>query len=317
MQPCAGCLGTAPSCPVDDADLAALARERGGVIDLTRPRALGLSEPAAYRLRHHELLSPVHPGVYVARSDVLDLPLREHAALRWLGPDAVLSGLSAAHAHGLLRSAPDLVWVTVPSGRVVRRALEHGVHVRRARVVEGSSWDDGRRVTPSARTIADLAAHVSDRDLAAHALTLLQRGSVTLGQLVRARDRTGVRPGRARLDRVLADLDPAVESVLGAELVSLLRAAGLPVEPGWTVPLLHGGAAVADAALPTCRIGFEADSAAFHSTPAQLEHDARRDRRLAAVGWTAPRFRTSEIRRQPRRVQREAVEVARAHGWPC
>ena len=48
------------------------------------------------------------------------------------------------------------------------------------------------------------------------------------------------------------------------------------------------------------RLVVEADGAAFHNSPAMIEHDKRRDRFCVTQGYAVMRFTGAEIARDPR-----------------
>jgi very-short-patch-repair endonuclease len=50
-----------------------------------------------------------------------------------------------------------------------------------------------------------------------------------------------------------------------------------------------------DFAIPSKMIAIECDGKAYHSTPAQKRHDARRQAELESLGWTVIRFTGSAI----------------------
>jgi len=50
-----------------------------------------------------------------------------------------------------------------------------------------------------------------------------------------------------------------------------------------------------DFAIPSLKIGIEADGEIFHSSPKQVAHDKERDMKLAQAGWTILRFQDKEI----------------------
>ena len=50
-----------------------------------------------------------------------------------------------------------------------------------------------------------------------------------------------------------------------------------------------------DAAFPGLKLGIEADSKTFHSSPVKIQQDKQRDINLATQGWTILRFTEEEI----------------------
>lgn len=54
-----------------------------------------------------------------------------------------------------------------------------------------------------------------------------------------------------------------------------------------------------DMAIPSLKICIEADGKDYHSSPAQKQHDRKRDSYLKGEGWTTIRFSGSQISRNP------------------
>lgn len=57
-----------------------------------------------------------------------------------------------------------------------------------------------------------------------------------------------------------------------------------------------------DGAIPSLKLGIEADSQTFHSSPEKQESDKQRDMQLATQGWIILRFREDEIDEKPQEV---------------
>jgi very-short-patch-repair endonuclease len=57
-----------------------------------------------------------------------------------------------------------------------------------------------------------------------------------------------------------------------------------------------------DGAFPAIKLGVEADSKTFHSSPEKIASDKQRDISLASQGWTILRFTEEEIRQQPQEI---------------
>ena len=84
-------------------------------------------------------------------------------------------------------------------------------------------------------------------------------------------------------------------------------------------PIYDGSAypfAIADFAYPVVKLDIECDSVEHHSSPLDVARDKRRDRRLAALGWTVLRFTTMEIRRETDRVISDIRNVLKRLGHP-
>lgn len=64
-----------------------------------------------------------------------------------------------------------------------------------------------------------------------------------------------------------------------------------------------------DIALPAYNLAIECDGKAYHSTPAQREHDRRKDRFLRARGWRVLRFSGRQINGQMADVLRKIEQT--------
>jgi hypothetical protein len=226
------------------------------------------------------------------------LATREQAALAHAGPDAALSHLSAARRWRYDVPASTDVWVTVPWTRHPRS--RPGLRIVRSKHLPESAVVvlDGVRVAEPARTIADLALHLDERQLTALALSAMQRELCTYEELGHWANVLSGRPGSTTLRRALEEADPAFESILSAEFGRLVADEGLV--PCLEVRLSDGGRVVCDFGHPMARVDFEADGAAYHSGPTQVARDKQRDRRMLRVGWITVRYTADDIRRHPR-----------------
>lgn len=64
-----------------------------------------------------------------------------------------------------------------------------------------------------------------------------------------------------------------------------------------------------DAAMPSVKLGIEADSRTYHSSPETVAKDRQRDMALAAQGWTILRFTEEELEQQPQEVAKVLISV--------
>jgi len=64
-----------------------------------------------------------------------------------------------------------------------------------------------------------------------------------------------------------------------------------------------------DGAFPSIKLGLEADSKTFHSSPEKIASDKQRDMNLAAQGWTILRFTEEEILEQPQDIANVVMTV--------
>ncbi len=134
------------------------------------------------------------------------------ATLQLTAPDAVLSHVSAAVAHGLPVFADQLgrVHVTrddVPGGKKRRRLHLHAAPLDDSEIVELN----GIRGTSLARTVVDLGRTLAFEQAVMAGDAALNRG-LTLDQLACCLGLSRGRPGIARARRVVAFLDARSES---------------------------------------------------------------------------------------------------------
>lgn len=64
-----------------------------------------------------------------------------------------------------------------------------------------------------------------------------------------------------------------------------------------------------DFAIPSLKIGIEADGEIFHSAPKQKAHDKERDMKLSQQGWTIVRFTDEEIEKNPQMVVQSIIKT--------
>ena len=71
-----------------------------------------------------------------------------------------------------------------------------------------------------------------------------------------------------------------------------------------------------DAAIPSLRIGLEADGEIWHNSPDKIARDKRRDMELAANGWTILRFTDKELHDRPNEVAQVIMQAIRQMARP-
>jgi hypothetical protein len=114
---------------------------------------------------------------------------------------------------------------------------------------------------------------------------------------------------RAVLDRKAAGERPA-GSILETRFRQLLRRAGLP-DPVAQYEVYDGDELVArvDFAYPDLGVAIEVDGEERHAGRSPRKHDARRDRRLSALGFVALRFHWDDVHTTPDDVVRDIVAL--------
>ena len=180
------------------------------------------------RLRSGALLREF-PGVYRVGHRAPSVEARYMAAVLACGEGARLCGRAAGHLLGILKGPPPPPEVTAPTERRVR-----GIKTHRARhpypADEATTWR-GIPVTTPARTLVDLAAVLSDEQLARACHEAGIRHGTTPAQVEAVLARRPKSPGAGKLRRVLRGDVRVTLSMLEKKFLERLRRAGLPLPP--------------------------------------------------------------------------------------
>lgn len=227
-------------------------------------------------------------GIYLHRGAPPSWAQAVRAAILYAA-GAVASHRSAAFLLGL-DAEPVGVELTVTQSD---RPSPKGVHVYRSRrPLTRVRRINGIPVTSVERTLIDLAAVLDLEPLERSVESALLQRKTTEERIyvaLIAEGGRGVR-GTKRLWRLMHDRPrgrPA-RSVFEIRTTHLLRDGGLTGFVRNYPVLVDGESFEIDNAFVDEMVAIEADGAAFHSTRTQRERDARRQRKLEAVGW---RFR--------------------------
>jgi very-short-patch-repair endonuclease len=273
-----------------------------GVITRSEFHRFGSTDHQIKRLLRLRVLIPYVPGVY--RLSAAPVTLEQAMALACaVGPDVVVSHVSAGRIWGLRRLGSDQRLHVLTEGaahRTVPEAVIHRCyHIDPIDVVERA---DGIRLTSPPRTCFDLASMLSDDRLESVIEQLVHEQKATLptlfgtGHRLRQRGRTG----SARYHRVLesrpAWLKP-VGSDLELQLERALLAAGLPQprrQHALTLPT--GDIIHPDFYWPERREIVEVDHVTWHGGRLSSAYDKRRDRLTRRMGIGTTRVADSDIR---------------------
>ncbi len=282
-----------------DVLVARVACAQDGVVSLRQLRACGMSSDAVTTRVRSGRLHRLYRGVYAVGHQAVPPRGRLRAAALACGPDAVLSHFSAAEFWGLVDAGdrqPQLS-VTDNSGRTIRGVRVH----RRRSLATCDVWTRaGMRVTSPARTLLDIAADLSERELRRTVRRAQVEGRVSVRQLLDVRSRARHQRGVAALRAVIADgpaptrsqLEDVVLDLAGRvtrqrpEINATLRLAGeRPIRPGlmWR----------------DRRLVIEADGAAWHDDKLSREDDAERQAILEAHGYRVLRVTWTQAVRHP------------------
>ncbi|RZS29642.1 hypothetical protein EV193_11945 [Herbihabitans rhizosphaerae] len=265
------------------------------VADLFPHRVARLSELLELGITSRAVLSRLKPGGPWRRllSGVVLLddarPSRAQmiqAALRYAGPDAVVTGPDALQLYDLRtpHGTNSLVHLLVPHRRQVRGEAQILVE-RTHKLPEPLSRNDFP-VAPLPRAALDTARRLTSREEVGALLgEVIRRGRVNPSELLRELDR-GSRRGTALPRSVLIEFEERVTSVAEGWARRLLTRAGLP-HPRWSVPLrVESGHefGTVDAWWPDLGVVWDLDGFDFHPTPANAAAAVRRVAELRQQG---------------------------------
>jgi very-short-patch-repair endonuclease len=291
--------------PVPDRQIAEIAGRQGGVIEHAQLRACGLSASGIHRRVRAGRLHPLFRGVYAVGHRAVGPVGRRWAAVLACGDGAVLSHVAAGAAWGMRPTSSGVFDITVARGG---RARRRGLRIHTATLLPDDEITrlDGLPITTPARTLLDLAAApVRNLD------TLLDRAEqqrlISFDQLHALLERYPGRPGtrslKAQLARYRGPVD--VRSELERLVYQVCDAHGLPRPQVNCV--IEGK--VRDLYWPACRLVVEADSYAWHRSPAALNADRERDVELTLAGYCVLRFTWEQVTQRPEYVVR-AIRAA-------
>jgi very-short-patch-repair endonuclease/predicted transcriptional regulator of viral defense system len=299
-----------------DGAIAALAREQHGVVALPQLVTLGLKARAVSARAAAGRLHRVHQGVYAVGHSLITAEGRWMAAVLACGDGALVAHRSAAILWGLREGGGARVDVTT-TRRVVRGRAAIRVHWRPSVAALDRSSCRGVPCTSVPRTLLDLAAVVSARELEkacdrAEQLRIFD-GRAIDELLARV---PGTR-GTKRLREVFSDLDPqspATRTEIERLMLALCRNHTLPrpVVNGWIQ--LDGIGFSPDFLWPEAKLIVETDSHETHGTRKAFEADRRRDQLLAEAGYTTLRFTWRQLTTEPERVARTIAAVLERAG---
>lgn len=287
-----------------DVRLAELAGRQHGVVSLAQLVRLGLSRQAVARRARAGRLHRVHRSVYAVGHRRLTREGHWMAGVLAYGPDALLSHRSALALHGLRPDNRPLVEVTVPLASTrSRRGI--WAHSSIALAAADRAVIDRIPCTSLARSVLDSAPAMGVKGTERVVERAESRRVFDLREFRELLGRASGHHGAGVLQAVLGDLrEPAmVANDYEAELLFLVRGAGLP-EPIAQAPLRIGAQDfVIDFLWPSQRLALEADSFEFHGTRQAFERDRRRDQLLRLAGYATLRITWRQLTKHPEQVE--------------
>ena len=247
----------------------------------------------------------LHPGVFALSGIRDDHHLRVRAGLLAVGPDGVASHESAAWLQGLVDHPPKRVHLTVaPSPRKIKGVVVH----KPAQAPPKGPRFRGIACTPPGRTLLDLAATATPRELDDAVDRALAKGLIRIKDLLALTkgDNEG-RRGVAALRRCLDErglTNVPSPSVLESKMARLLVRYGLPPATPEHIAGPLGEYRI-DYAYAAARVAIELYGYASHRTPEQLRADQARQRKLTIQGWTVIVFTWRDVVNTPAIVARD------------
>lgn len=275
------------------AEIKALANRQYGAISRRQLLRAGCSPHWIDGHLKRGWLETIYRGVY--RIGAVVAPHQcEMAALLACGPGTVLSHRSAAALWELVPPPGAVSPVMVSTVRNLR-GRDSAIRIHRVRGLGTDEFSPlrGLHLTSVSRTLLDLAASLSVRDLERAMARADRKGFLDRQCLELLLTRYPRRPGRTRLAALLeGHADPILtRSEAEERFLALIRRAGLR-DPEMNV-VIQGYEV--DALWRAERLVAEIDGFAFHSRRAVFERDRRRDRELAAAGLTVLRITWREL----------------------
>jgi very-short-patch-repair endonuclease len=264
--------------------MAAIARRAHGVV--TRPELLaaGISASGIKRYVTNGLLITQFPGVYRVGHTAPSIEASFMAAVKACGETAFLRNRAAGYLLGLLKRPPPRpeVW-TVTERRI------KGIDTRRSRRKRNIVRVKGIPVTSVAETLVDLAAVLTEEELARACHEAGVRYRTTPRQVDAVLPRNA--PGGAKLRAVMRGDTNVTLSQLEREFLKLLRNARIPLPK---TNKIAGGKRV-DCRWPDQRLTVELDSYRFHNSRYAWEQDRERERQARKRGDEFRRYTWRDI----------------------
>lgn len=281
-----------------DAAINALAARQHGMVTRRQLLRAGLSDDVVDARIGRGQLTRVYRGVFQV-GPIVAPRAPEMAACLACGGAAFVGHRSAAVLWQLLPPDPQARKVDIVMRRGIRR--HPAIRIRRAGSLRDTEVTrlDGLPVTTPARTIVDLAASASPRDLERALAEALARRRTTRGELQKMLAHARGRRGTAALRAWLEERGPALtRSEAEERFLALVRRAQLP-EPELNVRV--AGFEV-DFLWRSEQLVAEVDGFAFHADAAAFENDRRRDLALTSTGLRVVRITWQQLMNEPEAV---------------
>jgi hypothetical protein len=271
-----------------------IARRQHGLITVDQALAVGLTIDQVRRRHRSGEWSVARPGVYAISGAPPTWTQTVAAVALASRPQAWISH----HTAGTLWAFPgvrdEAIHIVTGLDRRVRLA---GVCGHRSGALFDVDLTSVQRipVTTPARSIVDLSAALTYRQLGAAVDDAVRRGVMSLESFRRCVGRLAEAPGRRTsvLQELLAERLPGYnpgDSDLETRVLRVLVGQGFP-PPAQQYRVRIGGRTFRiDLAYPVIRLAIELDGWEFHSSRSAFDDDRTRANLLVAHGWTVVRF---------------------------
>ena len=277
--------------PQVNSRLARLSGRHYGYAQRTQLLEAGLSRTTIQSWTRSGRLYRRHQGVYSIGPPRTEPIALAAAAVLAGGTGAVLSHGSAAALWGLSRRWPDPPEVTTPKDRRAGAIRRHRTTTLAARDVRTQL---GIRVTSAARTLLDLAPHLTTEELERMASTARIERRCSADEIDALTARLKTHPGATRLrEAVLGHAGPT-RSQLERRFLALLQRHGLPK------PLVNTDVAghEVDILFAPERLIIEIDGWEYHRDKLRFRRDRRRDAATLQAGYETLRLTDDQLERR-------------------
>jgi predicted transcriptional regulator of viral defense system len=292
-----------------------IARWQAGAISRRQLLAAGISDQIILERLRRQRWQQLYRGVYAVFSGPPTRDTWLWAAVLRAGDGAVLSHKTAAELHGLIDTAAESIYVTVPSARRVRNS---GIVIRiSARTEEATQPGREPPRTTVEETVLDLAQLARTLDDACGWITRACGKRLTTEQKLRSAlaMRKKMR-WRAELDDVLAAAGDGIHSVLEYRyLRDVERAHGLPRSRHQVRVVIDGRVVYRDAYYDKYKLAVELDGRNAHPDDDRWQ-DNHRDILAGTQGVQTCRYTWRDVYSHPCETAALQAQILRRRGWP-
>jgi hypothetical protein len=274
--------------------LAAIGRRAHGIVTRRELLAAGVSDTEIRKRVRKGLLITQYPGVYRVGHAAPSIEASFAAAVKACGEGAFLRGRAAGYLLGLLKRPPPQPEVWAPTERRI-----DGIEIRRSRRTRRVIKVKGIPVTSVPETLVDLAAILTEEELARACHEAGVRYKTTPRQVAAVLPRNA--PGSRKLRAVMSGDAHVTLSQLEREFLNLLREARLPLPQTNKI----AGSKRVDCRWPDQRLTVELVSYRFHNSYYSWEQDHERRREARARGDEFRTYTWRDITEDPQSVIRD------------